>query len=572
MPPTVRNPMSAEELAILLEPYITKRRAVEYGEGSGFKLNVTLLQKQAGMMKAMHDAQPNLSYKKTVLKGALREVGIRRKLVKADDLEKWVEVNERRLHLMCRHLSQALVRTPRPRWLCLILQQPCEEDSQQTREVQAASSQAASSQAAKSGQGIDGNRDTGITDAENDECDDEEAEEEANSGQGIDGNRDTGTADADNDECDGEEAEEEEEQEQEQKETGENEDAADGEDMDEDADEEDEANKRKLAWCDEQQQAFRMKDYGRREYCVFMEKPTYSTDPMVAVFQDGSRFELTTLLRSDYEAKMAAQAVQKKRRDHGAYYWEAEHSVSKHRLCVKQRPDRQPLMSLFEQGRYIALSRKCDSQSASACLSGCAVSQSPVGCCRPILRLNGGEFLGICRQSGLRFLARFSLDFRPKSTPGTPLDRRDPPRTSICTKNQPRRPILRPNGGECFLGICRQSGWRFSARFSLDFRPKSTPTSICTKNQHRRPILRPNGGEFFLGICRQYGWRFSARFSLDFRPKSTPGTPLDRRGPPRTSICTENQPFLVCRVSGPIPVQADFAVYREEVRKGRRCT
>ena len=28
--------------------------------------------------------------------------------------------------------------------------------------------------------------------------------------------------------------------------------------------------------------------------------------------------------------------------------------------------------------------------------------------------------------------------------PGTPLDRRSPPRTSICTKNQPRRPILSP--------------------------------------------------------------------------------------------------------------------------------
>ena len=28
-------------------------------------------------------------------------------------------------------------------------------------------------------------------------------------------------------------------------------------------------------------------------------------------------------------------------------------------------------------------------------------------------------------------------------------------------------------------------------------------------------------------------------FSLDFRPKPTPGTPLDRRGPPRTSIFHE---------------------------------
>ena len=29
-------------------------------------------------------------------------------------------------------------------------------------------------------------------------------------------------------------------------------------------------------------------------------------------------------------------------------------------------------------------------------------------------------------------------------SPGTPFDRPGPPRTSICTKNQPRKPILRP--------------------------------------------------------------------------------------------------------------------------------
>ena len=35
------------------------------------------------------------------------------------------------------------------------------------------------------------------------------------------------------------------------------------------------------------------------------------------------------------------------------------------------------------------------------------------------------------------------LGFRPNIDPGTPLDRRGPPRTSICKKNQARRPILR---------------------------------------------------------------------------------------------------------------------------------
>ena len=38
--------------------------------------------------------------------------------------------------------------------------------------------------------------------------------------------------------------------------------------------------------------------------------------------------------------------------------------------------------------------------------------------------------------------------FRPEIDPGTPLDRRGSPGTSICNKNQARRPILRPFRGD----------------------------------------------------------------------------------------------------------------------------
>ena len=39
------------------------------------------------------------------------------------------------------------------------------------------------------------------------------------------------------------------------------------------------------------------------------------------------------------------------------------------------------------------------------------------------------------------------MGFRPEIDPGPPLDRWGSPGTSICTKNQPRRPILRPFRG-----------------------------------------------------------------------------------------------------------------------------
>ena len=47
----------------------------------------------------------------------------------------------------------------------------------------------------------------------------------------------------------------------------------------------------------------------------------------------------------------------------------------------------------------------------------------------------------------LEFFGRFSGGFSPEIDPGTPLDGPGAPRTSICTKNQPRRPILRPFRG-----------------------------------------------------------------------------------------------------------------------------
>ena len=55
---------------------------------------------------------------------------------------------------------------------------------------------------------------------------------------------------------------------------------------------------------------------------------------------------------------------------------------------------------------------------------------------------------GYLKAVWLKIFGPVFLGFRPKIDPGTPLDRRGLPGTSICTKNQPRRPIRGPNGGE----------------------------------------------------------------------------------------------------------------------------
>ena len=45
------------------------------------------------------------------------------------------------------------------------------------------------------------------------------------------------------------------------------------------------------------------------------------------------------------------------------------------------------------------------------------------------------------------------LGFRPEIDPVTPLNRRGSPGTSICTKNQPRRPLLRPFRGHFIFWV-----------------------------------------------------------------------------------------------------------------------
>jgi len=55
---------------------------------------------------------------------------------------------------------------------------------------------------------------------------------------------------------------------------------------------------------------------------------------------------------------------------------------------------------------------------------------------------------GYLKAVWLKVVGPVFLRLARRSTPGPPLDRRGLPGTSIYTKNKPRRPTLRPNGGE----------------------------------------------------------------------------------------------------------------------------
>ena len=76
------------------------------------------------------------------------------------------------------------------------------------------------------------------------------------------------------------------------------------------------------------------------------------------------------------------------------------------------------------------------------------------------------------------------LGFSPEIDPGTPLDRRGLPGTSICTKNQPRRPTLRPNGGERKIPLDCLQVLRDKGLLGFQNRPVSGPhvLDICGLN------------------------------------------------------------------------------------------
>ena len=135
-------------------------------------------------------------------------------------------------------------------------------------------------------------------------------------------------------------------------------------------------------------------------------------------------------------------------------------------------------------------------------------------------------------------MAKFSFDFPPKPTPGTPLDRRGPPCTSTCTKNQPRRPILRPLRGEQKVPPdCLQAPRQ---------RKNTKPTSAKNgprdaKSRSKRTENNPRA-VFWVGLraaglrwARQaivlhFGWRFSLVACGRPRPWATCASTQDGPG------------------------------------------
>ena len=119
------------------------------------------------------------------------------------------------------------------------------------------------------------------------------------------------------------------------------------------------------------------------------------------------------------------------------------------------------------------------------------------------------------------------LGFKPKIDPGTPLDRWGLPGTSIPTRNQPRRPSLRPFRGTqklppgCpFVRAGSQGGTPPQPLRRRTGQPGDPPpTGSRLGCREPKAAWHFNSAGWIWVTLRQSGWSFSARVSCDFRPK-----------------------------------------------------
>jgi hypothetical protein len=80
--------------------------------------------------------------------------------------------------------------------------------------------------------------------------------------------------------------------------------------------------------------------------CVEIGKADH--DPVTAVFKDGARLIITDCTTSQYK-KLTGAPGERKITTHHIDAWAGEHSISKNKLCVRARTDRELLMSMYEQ-------------------------------------------------------------------------------------------------------------------------------------------------------------------------------------------------------------------------------
>jgi hypothetical protein len=114
---------SKDELQSVLSPFVVHSSWLLYPEKANDKCRPDILVDHKLMLTALTKLCANLSFGKKAIESAfqgLREEKQFQEISDPDFGDDWVQTMCRRLHMACRHLAQARLRKPVPKWVLLI--------------------------------------------------------------------------------------------------------------------------------------------------------------------------------------------------------------------------------------------------------------------------------------------------------------------------------------------------------------------------------------------------------------------------------------------------------------------
>ena len=108
-----------------LRPFVSSVSWLKYGEDlvkSPLQQEVLTAHKE--MLASLHKLSPNLSFTKKAVEEVLQLLATEKgfEVLSTEELtQDWVVTNAKRLRCACRHVGQALLKKPQPKWLALIV-------------------------------------------------------------------------------------------------------------------------------------------------------------------------------------------------------------------------------------------------------------------------------------------------------------------------------------------------------------------------------------------------------------------------------------------------------------------
>lgn len=108
-----------KQLERIIEPFVTKLKWCAYAKDNE-KTDPKTLVAHGELLENLYKEQPNMAFKQATMLLVFMDIGQRKNNIwglPEDELRDWASTMAKRVRLMCRHVMQAKIRKPQPRWL-----------------------------------------------------------------------------------------------------------------------------------------------------------------------------------------------------------------------------------------------------------------------------------------------------------------------------------------------------------------------------------------------------------------------------------------------------------------------